>query len=305
MAPRKPKLDLPNPGDIVDWMRGVHDTARVAAGDRPAMTPGDKGVRTMGRGVSMANDMLNPYSNTTKKLLGYAAGQEGSGTQLMKSLAVDAAITAAGAGATIGAMKAGKAVVNTGIPARVRNAVRGETILVHGSPMQNLKTIEPRLNSARFPNEKVAYGWNPKAFLPQDKSGIVGNALGYTGNLSSSQASGFTRLRGTMRAPSTGGSVYITRGKTSKNIVTDPNENFMMAIRGETPVVKEFKVSNYIGDERGASYLDSQGIRKDVHAALKKAGVKMDKNPVEKLLDKVEAAKMAKRQRIRNQQSVV
>ena len=313
---KKPKdvwgLPIPSASDVVSFLNNAVNAGRVASGDKQAVTPGDAGVRTLGMGISKTNDYLNPYANTTKQLLGMAAGNEGAQAKFAKSLARDVAITGAAVGVGNVANKAITAAAKTGVPSRLKNAITGDAILVHGSPQPNLKAIDPRTGSARFPDQKVAFGWNPKEYLPNNPTQMTTNAMKHTGTLSTAQASGFSKIRGTMPAASPGGSVYVVKGKTSQNIVTNKDENFMMAIKDKMPVLQEFKLKNYIVSEPSAipgkpsnNYFDEQKLRQDVIASIKASGGKTQKNPVQKMLDKVEAAKMAKRQKIANQNSVV
>ena len=92
----------------------------------------------------------------------------------MTQFAKDAAITAASAGAgyvagkTIqtGAAKVVEGIKNTGLPARVVNKMKNETVLVHGSPKSGLTEIKPTASSNLISNENpgyaVAYGWKPE-----------------------------------------------------------------------------------------------------------------------------------------------
>lgn len=243
MAPKPRDIwGLPSPSDVVDFLNKAVNQGRIASGDKAAILPGDQGVRNLGRGISVTNDFLNPYANTTKQLLGMAAGNEAAREKFAKSLARDVAITGAAVGLGKVANKAVTAVANTGAPARLKNAIMGDAILVHGSPQPNLKAIEPRFGSARFPDKEVAFGWNPKEFLPNNPTQMTTNAMKHTGTLSSAQAAGFGKIRGSTPAASPGGSVYVVKGKTSQNIVTNKDENFMMAIKDEMPVLREFKL---------------------------------------------------------------
>ena len=307
MAP-KPKdiwgVPIPSPKDVVNYLNNAVNAGRVASGDKAAILPGEQGLRTLGVGISRTNDYLNPYANTTKQLLGMAAGNQDAQAKFAKSLARDVAITGAAVGLGKAANKAVTAVANTGVPSRLKNAITGDAILVHGSPQPNLKAIEPRTGSARFPDKKVAFGWNPKEFLPNNPTQMTTNAMKHTGTLSTAQASGFSKIRGTMPAASPGGSVYVVKGKTSQNIVSNKDENFMMAIKDKMPVLQEFKLKNYIVSEPSAirgnptnSYFDEQKLRKDITASIKASGGFTQKNPVQRMLDKAEAAKMAKRRK--------
>ena len=82
---------------------------------------------------------------------------------------------------TEGALMAGAGGVAGRAAKTAVTAARGSYALgkrvVHGSPVQGLKKIEPRLGSAARPKENVAYGWNPKAF--QNKQNIVNYAGEY------------------------------------------------------------------------------------------------------------------------------
>ena len=147
MAP-KPKdiwgVPIPSPKDVVNHLNNAVNQGRVASGDKAAILPGDQGVRNLGRGISMTNDYLNPYANTTKQLLGMAAGNPGAEAKFAKSLARDVAITGAAVGLGKAAAKAANAAAGSSIGQRVGNAVRGETVVLHGSPISGMKTIEPR-----------------------------------------------------------------------------------------------------------------------------------------------------------------
>lgn len=113
MAP-KPKdiwgFPIPGPKDVVNYLNNAVNQGRIASGDRAAILPGDQGVRKLGIGISMTNDFLNPYANTTKQLLGIAAGNPGAEAKFAKSLAKDVVITGAGAGLGIAGVKGAKVV---------------------------------------------------------------------------------------------------------------------------------------------------------------------------------------------------
>jgi len=134
---KKPKdvwgIPIPSASDVVSFLNNAVNAGRVASGDKQAVTPGDAGVRTLGRGISLTNDYLNPYANTTKQLLGMAAGNEGAQAKFAKSLARDVAITGAGAGIGVGAVKGVKAAQEAGLGARAVNAVTGKKIIVVGT----------------------------------------------------------------------------------------------------------------------------------------------------------------------------
>jgi hypothetical protein len=271
---KKPKdiwgIPFPDPQDVVDYMNKTVRSAQIASGDRQPMPgTGEYGLRTMGRGISMANDYLNPYANTTKQLLGMAAGNPGAEAKFAKSLATDVAITAAGVGIGAGAIKGAKAVQKTGLPARVANKVKGETILIHGSPHRNLPVIEPKYGSNRLPDDEVAFGWNPKVFYPDNEYGLLDNVGRFSYNEKLNQQ----------------GSVYITRGKNELNALAgEQNEKFMQAIRGEMPIIKEIQTPQYLAADNPWAQSKNPAFRNELKSSLKQLGVKVELNPVEKFV---------------------
>lgn len=164
---KKPKdiWDLPSPSDVVEFMNRAVRTGQVASGDREAL-PGTAdaylNVRGIGKTISQANDLVNPFANTTKQLLGIASGNPGAEAKFAKSLAGEAAITAALAGVGVAVGKGAKAVVKTGLPARFGNIIRNEKVVVHASPIKGMTSIEPRLGSNQLPEENVVFGWDPQ-----------------------------------------------------------------------------------------------------------------------------------------------
>ena len=126
----KPKsLDLPSPSDVVNYASSLVNTARAAAGQ--TTNPRDKGVRTLGQGISLANTMLNPYANTTRKALGAAVNRDRQSiTALSKSAALDAAITggAIGVGKVVG--KGVQAISSAYQQAKATTTVNN--VLIHG-----------------------------------------------------------------------------------------------------------------------------------------------------------------------------
>jgi hypothetical protein len=466
-------IPIPDAKDVVSYINSAMNTLSIASGDKPALTPGANAVRQSGKAVSYVNSSINPFAETSKKLIGQAAGKPGANKALAKSVGVDAAValTAALGGkavtkgaqvfsdsrqvyygihgspisnlkkleaqtgrntqsynanisrilggdqavkspkvfsyrpdsgttlaATDYAQRAGsgtgslyvvktkaknilpntvdtsktvsgmdafmatglsleqmsskamkvvkefpmsnytqksydamegawettqkfsrlfdqvqqaiqsdkknklvRAIENTGLPARIANTVKRETVLLHGSPKQGLNVINPRTGSARFPDKKVSFGWNTKSYGYKDPDGVVGRALEYTGTLSDNAKAGLGKMKGTMPAPSPAGSIYITKGKQTKNVVTNKDENFMMAIRDKMPIIKEFKISDYTSSKT----INTKQLAADVKEGLKLAGVKTKPNVAEKLLDKAEAARIARRTRERNKNSPV
>jgi hypothetical protein len=296
---------LPSPSDVVDFLNKAVNQGRVASGDKAAILPGEQGIRNLGRGVSIANDYLNPYANTTKQLLGMAAGNPDAEAKFAKSLAKDIAITAAAAGAGVAISKGAKAVQNTGIPARLNNYIKGETVLVHGSPVKGLSEIKP--NKARAnPESALVYGMRTDVPLEQQKQILP---------VTEQYARGSTWHDRGQAVPSGGGSIYVTKVPKETTLLPD----YPKATRGGTkfnadgrPIIK-FSPSTATTSSSSARVVGEipvagkgpDQLRAALQMELKKAGVKVKPNIIEKMLDKAEAAKMARQTRIKNKNSVV
>jgi len=82
----------------------------------------------------------------------------------------------------------------------------GGPIVVHGSPIPNLKTIEPRLGSAALPDRSVAYGWKTSDVAGFDDADVL-------------QGVTWSNLQNP-RYTKPGNSIYIARAKPG-SAVTD------------------------------------------------------------------------------------
>ena len=292
--------------DVIDFMANTVRSGQVASGDREAL-PGtaDYGLRTFGRGVSMANDYLNPFSNSTKQLLGMASGNPGAEAKFARALAGDIAITGAALGAGAVLSKGAKALKNTGIPARLNNYIKGETVLVHGSPVRGLSQIMP--NKARAnPESALVYGMRTDVPLAQQKQIIP---------VTEQYARGSTwHDRGTA-VPSGGGSIYVTKVPKETTLLPD----YPKTVRGETkftadgrPIIRfspsaatsSSSSARVVGEIPIAGKREDQ-LRAALQLELKKAGVKVNPNIVEKMLDKKEAKRIAELKRTKSSNSVV
>jgi len=300
----KPKgLDLPSPNEVVNWASGIVNTAKIASGDKPALTPGDKGVRTMGQGISMANDILNPYSNTTKKLLGFAVNRDRQSLNaLSKSAAVDALITGAAAGVAKTVQVGINKTVETGLAARIQNMVKGETVLVHGSPVRGIQELQPSFSRA-IPNEKRVFGMRTDVPL---------QAQFQTQSVTTGYATGGSWVDKGRELPPGGGSLYVFKA---------PKKTTDLPPYPKTPKTPQFTESgrpiiqlpptvatSTKSPGRVVAEIPLRGKRPDVvrdllKEELKKAGAKVEPNIVEKMLSKAEAKKIAKR--AKNNPSVV
>lgn len=304
---KKPKdiWGLPSPSDVVEFMNKAVNQGRVASGDKAAILPGDQGVRNLGRGISMTNDYLNPYANTTKQLLGMAAGNEGAQEKFAKSLARDIAITGAAVGLGKVAAKATNAVAGSSIGQRVGNAVRGETVVVHGSPIPGIKTIEPR--AALQTDYLGPQVWS----MRPTKTATVGQVVETTYPYAN-------------KGRAMGGQLYVAKVPTkATNLAPE-------TLKQEMSAVEKFKFENYgikpdsrpmikpnkeymirssepakVVSEISTEGKSMQELTEILKKELKAAGVKVEPNAVQKLLNKAEAAKMARQTRIKNKNSVV
>lgn len=141
-----PFPSLPSGQDVIDYMANTVRTAQVASGDREPIpgSPDSYGVRTMGRGISMTNDYLNPFANSTKQLLGVANGNPDAEAKFAKSLLKDAAFIAAGVGVGKVAGKGAQKVANAYKEAK--STVQVNNVLIHGGAgVLEGKVINPKL----------------------------------------------------------------------------------------------------------------------------------------------------------------
>lgn len=167
---RKPK-NLIN--DVGNWLGGP---VRQAIASTPARTV--QNIQNVAKnnpiGLAVQNAMSG-YSTFRDK--GYVEAVKGQA----KIIAVDLALLAAGEGAG----KAGKAIVKTGVPAKIVNAATRRQVVIHGTgeilgssatgpykyrqvagrikkPITPGAVLEPRAGSPAAPDVAAVYGWNPK-----------------------------------------------------------------------------------------------------------------------------------------------
>ena len=295
MAP-KPKdiwgIPTPSAKDVVSFLNNAVNLGRTASGNKTALTPGDAGVRTMGRGISLTNDYLNPYANTTKQLLGMAAGNPGAEAKFAKSLAKDVVITGVSAGVGYAAGKGiqkGTQAFNQAVSegrivnpsAALNNFINGEKIIVHGSTQRGLTELVPNSGSIAMPKDEVLFGWNPRA----ENSGhwIDRNALNYT---NPKDPVFYGRRRITGEEP---GSVYIasTPKKNTGPVKTSEklkNQQRMVVSTSPGKVITEIPAPStkifetYIP----GSAMDYTNFRDRLARELRKAGVLPTKFPIPK-----------------------
>lgn len=154
--------------------------------------------------------------------------------------------TAVGGAALTAGYIAGKA---SGVGARVVNKVKGQTVLLHGSPVSKLKEIKPSLSPSAIREGYTtpeAYAVNP----------IKTRSLAKAWR----DAADYAQLSGSGVKGAGGGSVYIVKGKTSG--FTSPLDSPVVSSSQPLRVIKEYPAmtgsSNFVKD-------------------LKRAGIKLPK----------------------------
>lgn len=95
--------------------------------------------------------------------------------------------------------------------------------VVHGSPNQNLKSVDPRTGSAGRPNENVTFSWDPKQF--PNKGKMADMAKEYA-----NKREGQT------------GSIYVGKVKR-QDIVNAKDKEPWVVSKGKIKVTKEIKLS--------------------------------------------------------------
>ena len=122
-------IPIPDAKDVVSYISSAMNTLSIASGDKPALTPGANAVRRSGEAVSYLNSAINPFAETSKKLLGQAAGKPGANKALATSVGTDAAVALTAALGGVGV----KAAREAGLGARAVNALTGQKIIVVGT----------------------------------------------------------------------------------------------------------------------------------------------------------------------------
>ena len=298
----KPKgLNVPSPSDVVNYASSLVNTARAAAGQ--TTNPRDKGVRTLGMGISLTNTAINPYSETTKKLLGAAVNRDRQSlTALSKSAALDAAITGTAIGVVKGVQAGINVAANSGIPARIGNKITGQTVLVHGSPVRGIQELKPSYSRA-MPNDLRVFGMRTDVPL---------NVQGSTQSVATGYATGSSWVDKGKTLPPGGGSIYVV--KTPKKTTELPaypkvpktpqfTESGRPIIQLPPSVATNSASPGKVSGEITVQGKTAAQIQAALRAELKKAGAKVDPNILQKMMNKAEAKKLAAR--ARNNPSVV
>jgi hypothetical protein len=166
---------------------------------------------------------------------------------------------AAGVGAA-GAIGAGVAAVKSGAAARAVNKLTGQQVILHGSPVRNIRTLEPRTSSQFAPNVpiKTLYGMNPETGQTSSLGKFVDDYARQGG-------------RGAKLKVDAPGSIYVA--KVPKSSIVNPasvGPNAKVAVvsaRSTGKVVKEIPVAG----------LSEAELQKLVVKAAKRAGARIPK----------------------------
>lgn len=297
---RRPKdiwgLPFPSAQDVVSFMNNAVNQGRIASGDKAAVLPGDQGVRNLGRGISTTNDFLNPYANTTKQLLGMAAGNEGAREKFAKSLAGDVAITAAAGGVGVGLGKGVKAVEQSGFPARIGNMIKNEQVFVHGSPVKGIKTLLPHSPTKAYQEIPSVYGMRvtPKSLINSKRpEAPLRTVVESTGSYA----------QGTQKyGLEPDGSLYITKFNRKDLTLGQPKGSTVQSTLGykdiDTIGINSSKAPAKVYSEIRRAGKTQQQLESEVAKAIKRAGGKVEPSLLDRLIMNNKQAKRLQNKRV-------
>ena len=283
--------DVTEPQSLAQFKDVVRNTATGTVKAADLYTTG-------GLGLSFAQNVILPAATIASKETRGLAQSKG-----MTQFAKDAAITAASAGAGVVAGKAVQAgaakVVESGLASRLSNIIKGETVLVHGSPVKNLTQITPSFSRAR-PNEARVFGMRTDVPLESQFN---------TQSVTEGYATGGSWIDKGKTIPEGGGSLYVINvPKKTTDLPAYPKrprgpkftESGRPIIQFPPSVATSSSSAGRVVGEVPLAGKNSEAIRKALQQELKLAGVKTQPNLAEKLLSKAEKAKLARLNRINN-----
>ena len=164
--------------------------------------------------------------------------------------------TAVGGAALSAGYIAGKA---SGVGARVVNKVRGQTVLVHGSPIPGLKKIEPRFPTTSKTEVPRVYGVRTDVPFDDVSKSIV-----------SKYAKG-TFYGPNLNPPKQGGSIYVIRTPLKTTELSAEQLRYGVIATSST---SKGRVLSEIGN---VSAKTKEQISKELNKALRRSGVKLPK----------------------------
>ena len=164
-------------------------------------------------------------------------------------------------------IKAGITAMGPGVAKDVINGTYlfGKTV-VHGSPQRGLTQIDPKMGSGRFPEDSIAYGWNPTSEVAKREPNFIADSA-------SEFANGYMQPVGQpnfqARDVGEGGSIYV--GKVPRNgILLDPENKEHMVLSSKPIRVK----SEYIQERSALEDPDSvRQYQEALRQALRRNGV--------------------------------
>ena len=135
MAPRKPNYY----GSLAEYKESI--VGDIVGGIRNIVSPWLGPPPGQHSSVTQAQGLARGAAETLDQT--FAGGLVKAGVQGNQALAKQAAINAAALGA---GYVAGAGLRATGLPQRLANTLKGKTVGTHGSPVQGLKSIDPRIS---------------------------------------------------------------------------------------------------------------------------------------------------------------
>lgn len=175
-----------------------------------------------------------------------------------------------------GISKTSSAVVKSGVPARLTNKLKNQSVVVHGTGRPIVgNQIRPTAGSPGSPNEAVVFAWNPK-YSPPDQKWIAPAAGEYAGR---------PYYKGGVEVPGEGNVVVGT--VKNKNLVKGEYKGSpIVASKGPMKINKVVKYDS-----------NTSVYQKALEQALQRQGIRVKPNLLEQIGSKVEAKKLAKRKR--------
>ena len=254
MAARRPKNPI---NDIVDTVGAWLGGSRGAA-TNPRVQAAMDATRAVGKVVDTATGGFGQAVVADAQRM--AASGSSTPSALYKTAAVNLGAAAAGVGAAKVAGKVAEKVVESGRIAQAVNKVTGQQVILHGSPVKNIKQLEPFSGGKFAPNvpQRYLYGLNPEAAKAENLGKFVGEYA----------KKGGRGMNLKVEAP---GSVYVA--KVSNKSVVNPQalgQGARLPIitsTGSAKVVREIPVAG----------LSEAALEKQILKAVKRAGARVPK----------------------------
>lgn len=166
-------IDLPDADDIwdqINFWTGKQDHLL-----QPETIAARDVAKTVTRGGAQAIDAYytggmagSLYNNVLRPRVDMNISTNANWGRFSRDVAIAGGTAAATAAVVKGAQIAAESPVLQHYGNRVLNAIKGERVIVHSSPVSGLTQIDPRAGSAILPNQKVVFGWDSRAMSPKD-----------------------------------------------------------------------------------------------------------------------------------------